>query len=581
MASIPFDFDNLAALAAARAAQYAPAQNVDNAVSFRDHFQAAAPAAKPTDSSPSNAESSSTTATDRSAESKAINPDSPTNQSLTQPSKASGKTASKSSSDDSPDHDDDSADASLTAAAASGQPPLPPVVPKPDVAKTKGTSVAKDDAKGKTARNAQDLTDEQIKKSADKKGGVQTTSATSAKSVDSNSAGAKHAAADTSTPGAESQLNAADDKGTAKKTEPTNAVPVNVVATNSVAANAPIAATDAAAANATGADAAASASQLAASVPGTTELSPAPVKKGTTAGTEANGKKSAAAELGKSEKQKSSTPDDTAASGSHPLSLKTDGDAATNAAGSAEQNGTIARAKAKKQDSPDAKEDAAPINATAPHAQTPDPVPTTTASSELPKDAALAPIDSKSSSAPAQPSNVDAGTSPFARLPGYLLSQGTDRATTNSPVNGVDQARFVQRVAKAFQAAQDRDGEVRLRLSPPELGALRLEIKVQDGVMTARMEAESPDAKALLIDNLPALRERLAEQGIRVEQFDIDLMNRQPGGNGTDNMPRGNDQAAQQANSIRFERERSDAPTSEPPPTRVARVVNGRLNVIV
>jgi flagellar hook-length control protein FliK len=29
---------------------------------------------------------------------------------------------------------------------------------------------------------------------------------------------------------------------------------------------------------------------------------------------------------------------------------------------------------------------------------------------------------------------------------------------------------------------------------------------------------------------LPALRERLAEQGVRIERFDVDLMQRQPGG---------------------------------------------------
>ena len=48
--------------------------------------------------------------------------------------------------------------------------------------------------------------------------------------------------------------------------------------------------------------------------------------------------------------------------------------------------------------------------------------------------------------------------------------------------------------------------------------------------MTARIEAESSAARSLLLDNLPALRERLADQNIRLEQFDVDLMQRQPGG---------------------------------------------------
>ena len=93
-----------------------------------------------------------------------------------------------------------------------------------------------------------------------------------------------------------------------------------------------------------------------------------------------------------------------------------------------------------------------------------------------------------------------------------------------------DRARFVQRVARAFQAVGKSSGSIRLRLSPPELGSLRLEITVRNGLLTARVEAETPTARNLLLDNLPALRERLAQQDIKVKQFDVALMDRSPGG---------------------------------------------------
>jgi flagellar hook-length control protein FliK len=93
-----------------------------------------------------------------------------------------------------------------------------------------------------------------------------------------------------------------------------------------------------------------------------------------------------------------------------------------------------------------------------------------------------------------------------------------------------DRARFVQRVARAFQAVGKSSGSIRLRLSPPELGSLRLEITVRQGLMNARVEAETPTARNLLLDNLPALRERLAQQEIKVKQFDVALMDRSPGG---------------------------------------------------
>jgi flagellar hook-length control protein FliK len=69
-----------------------------------------------------------------------------------------------------------------------------------------------------------------------------------------------------------------------------------------------------------------------------------------------------------------------------------------------------------------------------------------------------------------------------------------------------------------------------LRLSPPELGSLHIEINVSNGEMTARVQAETPAARNVLLDNLPALRERLAQHDIKVQRFDVDLMDRSAGG---------------------------------------------------
>jgi len=90
--------------------------------------------------------------------------------------------------------------------------------------------------------------------------------------------------------------------------------------------------------------------------------------------------------------------------------------------------------------------------------------------------------------------------------------------------------RFVQRVARAFEALGESNGSVRLRLKPPELGGLRLEVSVRNGMMTAHIETETSAARTLLLDNLPALRERLAQQDIKVDSFDVDLADRQPDG---------------------------------------------------
>jgi flagellar hook-length control protein FliK len=102
------------------------------------------------------------------------------------------------------------------------------------------------------------------------------------------------------------------------------------------------------------------------------------------------------------------------------------------------------------------------------------------------------------------------------------VNRGAQAAGAEEPTR-IDPARFVGRVAKALQTANERGGPLQLRLSPPELGAMRIELTVKEGVMTANLETENAAAKRVLLEHLPALRERLAEQNIRVERFDVDV----------------------------------------------------------
>jgi flagellar hook-length control protein FliK len=106
------------------------------------------------------------------------------------------------------------------------------------------------------------------------------------------------------------------------------------------------------------------------------------------------------------------------------------------------------------------------------------------------------------------------------------------RRTSETRQQDVDQVRLMQRVARALESARDRGGEVRIRLNPPELGLLKVELQVQDGRLHARLEAETPAAQVVLLENVGSLRERLAEQGLRLERFDVDLSHRDSSGAG-------------------------------------------------
>jgi flagellar hook-length control protein FliK len=124
---------------------------------------------------------------------------------------------------------------------------------------------------------------------------------------------------------------------------------------------------------------------------------------------------------------------------------------------------------------------------------------------------------------------VETSAVPPPKLSQELLSAMAGSSATEQQPVSVDTARVIHRVARAFGGIP-HGGEVRMKLSPPALGALRLEVLVQDGKLTARLEAETAEARTAILEGLPALRERLAEQGIRIERFDVDLMQRQSSG---------------------------------------------------
>jgi len=194
--------------------------------------------------------------------------------------------------------------------------------------------------------------------------------------------------------------------------------------------------------------------------------------------------------------------------------------------------------------------------------------------------ASPAPVASQPTTVSATPTVV-AGNS----LPGNAAAASpTGGGGDGNPItSGVDRARFVQRVARAFQTVGTGGGSVRLRLSPPELGSVRLEISVKNGVLTAHAQTETAQARDALVDNLPALRVRLAEQNIQIDHFDVDLFD--SSGGGTSNQSQGNadNSPGFTPTAARMASKTTSAVTAAAQPSGVAAagVVNGGLNVVI
>lgn len=67
------------------------------------------------------------------------------------------------------------------------------------------------------------------------------------------------------------------------------------------------------------------------------------------------------------------------------------------------------------------------------------------------------------------------------------------------------------------------DRVIRLRLKPPELGAVKIEMDLKDNVLKLVMIAENSTVKELLLSNIHELRNVLAEQGVKIEGLDVQV----------------------------------------------------------
>ena len=89
----------------------------------------------------------------------------------------------------------------------------------------------------------------------------------------------------------------------------------------------------------------------------------------------------------------------------------------------------------------------------------------------------------------------------------------------------VDGDRFTAGVMRGLGAMlNQRGGIMTMRLQPPQLGDLRVQMTIARGVVTAQFHAATPQAHALLEQSLAVLRSALEANGLTVERLTVHLM---------------------------------------------------------
>lgn len=117
----------------------------------------------------------------------------------------------------------------------------------------------------------------------------------------------------------------------------------------------------------------------------------------------------------------------------------------------------------------------------------------------------------------------------------------SNQASSPDELTQHERIRLVQRVARSFARLGPTGGQINLRLHPPQLGSLNVQVRLEGRSMTAKLTTESSAARDAILESLPVLRGRLAEQGYEVSQFQVEVADN----NADANFGQSNEQATQ------------------------------------
>ncbi|MBN1943981.1 MAG: flagellar hook-length control protein FliK [Phycisphaerae bacterium] len=97
-------------------------------------------------------------------------------------------------------------------------------------------------------------------------------------------------------------------------------------------------------------------------------------------------------------------------------------------------------------------------------------------------------------------------------------------ATTSQPATTPAGANLTEQIATHIQTRRDDLGqEMVVRLDPPELGKVRIELRSEQGELTGVIRADNPRTLAELQREAPALLQRLSEAGVQIKTLEMHM----------------------------------------------------------
>lgn len=153
---------------------------------------------------------------------------------------------------------------------------------------------------------------------------------------------------------------------------------------------------------------------------------------------------------------------------------------------------------------------------------------------------------------------------PVARDSSALLARLKDgaRPARQHVLSAKPDETFAAQLQRGLAAALKDGGTVTMRLNPEKLGAVQVRLDVQDGQVAAAFRVESPEARRLLDQELPALRSALEARGLDVDRIHIDAPAARHETDGHDQQAADRSAAHEQHTRDAWNQQRQEAATS-------------------
>ncbi len=107
------------------------------------------------------------------------------------------------------------------------------------------------------------------------------------------------------------------------------------------------------------------------------------------------------------------------------------------------------------------------------------------------------------------------------RLSPAQSPSGSESTNISERINQIQQL-LSKTSGSVLKLANGGGGKMTLRLDPPAMGRLQVQVEIMRGVCQARILADDPTVKAALMQSLPQLREALETQGLKLEGFTVE-----------------------------------------------------------